>query len=188
MAKTTVCPTCGGTKDPRAAECRSCGMSRKGREQWANAEVRSRMVDSLRAVHGKRRRTFDMISENTNWMIKSDGRAYTYYWEGNKKRYIYRYQWRWMQTNGPIPAGYVIHHRNGDHTDDTLVNLECMDMVEHSVLHAPDNVMNGVAARGITPIAQKTATCERCGATFTIKTRGKANRFCSLTCYHGKGT
>ncbi len=37
---------------------------------------------------------------------------------------------------GAIPAGHVVHHRNGDPGDNRLVNLQAMSVSEHSIHHA----------------------------------------------------
>lgn len=36
---------------------------------------------------------------------------------------------------GPIPKGQVIHHKNGNKTDNCILNLEAMDAETHSSLH-----------------------------------------------------
>ena len=180
----SICPTCGGSKDRRAVECRSCGMARKARTQWSNPQTRARMERSIRAVSRGQRRTFADISETTNWQYKTDGRAYTYYWEDDSKKYIYRYQWRWRCSIGPIPAGHVIHHKNHDQTDDRLENLECILPSQHNHIHLPETLPAMFKGRGIDQITDGQRACQQCGAVFDIRTRVKSNRFCSLECYH----
>lgn len=41
----------------------------------------------------------------------------------------------WEQEHGPIPEGYVVHHRNNDGRDNRLENLELMTHQEHSQHH-----------------------------------------------------
>lgn len=41
----------------------------------------------------------------------------------------------WEKANGPIPAGYHIHHINGKHKDDSLENLMMVTPEEHRRLH-----------------------------------------------------
>jgi len=47
----------------------------------------------------------------------------------------YRYRWIWEQSNGPIPNGYMIHHKNGDRNDDRLENLEMDRISDHVRKH-----------------------------------------------------
>lgn len=38
-------------------------------------------------------------------------------------------------VHGEIPKGYVIHHKNGDKTDNCILNLEALPASEHSSIH-----------------------------------------------------
>lgn len=42
---------------------------------------------------------------------------------------------RWQSHYGLIPDECVIHHVNGDHTDNGLENLACVTQAEHGALH-----------------------------------------------------
>ena len=53
----------------------------------------------------------------------------------------YRYRWIWEQAYGPIPNGFMIHHKNGDRNDDRLENLE-MDKVSDHVRMHENNFLN----------------------------------------------
>jgi hypothetical protein len=48
---------------------------------------------------------------------------------------IDEHRYVWMQANGPIPKGMVIHHKNEDTHDNRLENLEMMTLKEHTSLH-----------------------------------------------------
>ena len=41
----------------------------------------------------------------------------------------------WEQTNGPIPTGQMIHHKNGNKKDDRLENLKLMNYKKHNKIH-----------------------------------------------------
>lgn len=44
----------------------------------------------------------------------------------------------WINHNGAIPEGSVVHHKNGIKDDNRIENLELMTLSEHASLHAPD--------------------------------------------------
>lgn len=41
----------------------------------------------------------------------------------------------WEHHNGPIPAGYDIHHKDGDKANNRIGNLELIDKAEHARLY-----------------------------------------------------
>ena len=47
-----------------------------------------------------------------------------------------KYQHRivWEKENGPIPKGYVIHHKDGDRKNNAIENLELLLKIEHDKL------------------------------------------------------
>ena len=45
------------------------------------------------------------------------------------------YRLLWEQAHGPIPDGHVIHHINGDRSDNRIENLRCMTASEHASFH-----------------------------------------------------
>lgn len=42
----------------------------------------------------------------------------------------------WEDHNGPLPAGYVVHHINGDKQDNRIDNLQAMRRSEHTRMHS----------------------------------------------------
>jgi len=41
----------------------------------------------------------------------------------------------WESFEGPVPEGFVVHHRDGNPLNDNLENLLCMSNAEHTILH-----------------------------------------------------
>lgn len=41
----------------------------------------------------------------------------------------------WKFYRGPIPKGYVVHHKDGDFLNNTIENLECLSEKEHNKHH-----------------------------------------------------
>jgi hypothetical protein len=51
-------------------------------------------------------------------------------------RYVYEHHLVWWRQHGKLPAdGEVIHHINGDHTDNRIENLTVLTHAEHGRLH-----------------------------------------------------
>ena len=50
-------------------------------------------------------------------------------------RYQFEHRLVWEAANGPIPAGVIIHHRNGIKDDNRLENLEAMPRRKHNHRH-----------------------------------------------------
>ena len=44
----------------------------------------------------------------------------------------------WEAYHGPVPSGYVVHHRDGDRQYNEIENLACMPRSEHVKLHNKD--------------------------------------------------
>ncbi len=41
----------------------------------------------------------------------------------------------WVQHNGPIPVGFLVHHRNEIKLDDGIMNLQLVTRGEHKAIH-----------------------------------------------------
>ncbi len=157
---------CGKRKDFRVKKCMSCSFSDKAKRQWK--EKSSTILAGIRRAGKARRRTYDKIDWDSFCFKKTDGRRYTSYWKNESELgYVYRYRWLWEQSNGPIPEGMVIHHINGDMTDDRLENLELMPSDEHGRHHQSKQ-----------PNPDK--TCTNCGKD---RSHTKNRLYCSRACY-----
>ena len=84
---------------------------------------------------------------------------------------IYRFIWTYF--NGEIPEGYEIHHRDLNHENNDISNLQLLPKTEHRRLHKPVNEENE---------AKKNAKhyCAVCGKEF--KNRRGQLVYCSAKC------
>lgn len=55
--------------------------------------------------------------------------------ETGELRREYEHRLVWEEANGPLPSGWIIHHKNGDKTDNRLENLEALDKTGHAKTH-----------------------------------------------------
>lgn len=165
-----ICPTCGGPKKKDTTlECDPC--SRKRRYQEHPEHLASAVEASAAKKRGTGRRFGDITEADFTNSLRS-GRWYTRYTDdGGRTRMIYRYQWRWIKANGPIPAGCQVHHKNTDHTDDDLGNLELLTESDHHKLHAAK-------------VKKERWPCQRCGTLFRkFRSPGRPSKFCSRACF-----
>jgi endogenous inhibitor of DNA gyrase (YacG/DUF329 family) len=56
-----------------------------------------------------------------------------YYLNSTIRERMHRYVWEFY--NGPIPAGFEIHHINGDKSNNDISNLQLMTNADHMSLH-----------------------------------------------------
>lgn len=73
----------------------------------------------------------------------------------------------YVSTNGPIPDGWHVHHRDHDPLNNAVGNLLALTAAEHAVLHGEE-------------LERLEFACEECGEDFTA-TRAWA-RWCSPSC------
>ena len=72
-----------------------------------------------------------MIYDNIKWYMDRG------YWNNNIHGKLHRYIYE--QYNGPIPKGYIVHHKNEDKLDNSPKNLIMMTRGEHTKLHQAGN-------------------------------------------------
>lgn len=99
-----------------------------------------------------------------------------------RERYAYEHTVVWWIFSGKVPAkGYEIHHKNMDHRDNRIDNLQLVTSAEHKKIHSDLRSKE----------AQTVQACGFCGKNFNLgksflNTRLKQNRFgkvfCSKSC------
>ena len=106
----------------------------------------------------------------------------------NKRRgYLHRFIWE--KANGPIPKGFVIHHRDHNVENNDLQNLEIMSASEHMVHHSsgrPTSDGQKAAASHSLRLywnsqSYKLIECKLCGNPFQSRSP-KPRPFCSDVC------
>lgn len=55
----------------------------------------------------------------------------------SRKKHISLHRYVWQKERGEIPEGYDIHHLDGDKTNNTIENLECLPKAEHTKRYSP---------------------------------------------------
>jgi len=61
-----------------------------------------------------------------------------------KNIYVYEHRYVWEKHYGSIPEGLVIHHKDGDRTNNTIINLELMTKQKHDKLTLEHNVKKNI--------------------------------------------
>jgi hypothetical protein len=76
----------------------------------------------------------------------------------------------WESKFGPIPQGYLVHHKDGCPEQDDIGNLQCVTRQEHARIH-----MAAGAAVGRPRMYSESDRCVSCGAKpATIRSRCKS--------------
>ena len=57
--------------------------------------------------------------------------------------YAFEHTLVWMTAYGLVPEGHIIHHRDGNRTNNQLDNLELLTRAEHNRKHAPERDKTG---------------------------------------------
>lgn len=136
---TIRCRKCGEFKDSslfyRAGEgfrstCKDCEAS--GRGQMSKSQY-----DLWVRAHGPVPSDKMLIMGTSGYPILKD-RSWNYIkiTVDGKRVYLHRYVWE--EANGPIPEGYVVHHKDGNIYNNALWNLELMLKEEHDLHHQND--------------------------------------------------
>lgn len=133
-----------------------------------------------------------------------------YFHNARELRWLHRDIWE--HTNGPIPSGHHVHHKDGNPLNNSPDNLECITAAQHIREHADDerraHTTRMLLERAVPKAAEwhrseagrawhrengKRAyanrtplpcTCEVCGGSFASKVEG--TRICSAKCHARK--
>jgi DNA-binding XRE family transcriptional regulator len=76
--------------------------------------------------------------ENPNIYIMNTGtdlRQRCSWRENGKSIQMFYSRWLWEKSNGSIPKGFFLHHKDGNCLNDSIDNLELITNGEHTALH-----------------------------------------------------
>lgn len=114
----------------------------------------------------------------------------------------------WRHHNGEIPEGHLIHHKDGDSTNNDIDNLECLSPKEHAERHPEWGNQTDEHLERIVELAKEWhksekgrewhrkhwheslakafdethKECDQCGGDFIDNSVQDAGRFCSNAC------
>lgn len=97
-------------------------------------------------------------------------------WYSGKRyrgKYCYEHRLVWEKEHGqPVPNGFVIHHKDGNKTNNDISNLELLEAKKHAKMHS---------SKGVTMCS---FVCPVCKKVVKREARACKNRicFCSLKC------
>lgn len=66
---------------------------------------------------------------------KRDGKSRAWVKVADPNKWMLRSQLVWISEHGPIPVGYVVHHKDRNTLNDALDNLELLTVAEHISEH-----------------------------------------------------
>ena len=86
---------------------------------------------------GNKKRIKTLGGHAPNWQggRHVTARGYARIWIGPGSKYIFEHHHVWIEKNGPIPAGYIIHHRDNNKLNNNIENLECMTKTDHDKMN-----------------------------------------------------
>lgn len=117
---------------------------------------------------------------------KKNERGY-YVTKSLPRRKMHRDVWEFYK--GPIPEGYVVHHKDEDKGNNEISNLQCISASLHAKLHSAFKTKNPKAqytkpkyTKLVGAVYDKENTCAICEQKFKICKYTKTQKYCSRTC------
>lgn len=96
---------------------------------------------------------------------QSSGSASRYFQDG-AGRSLHRVMWETVY--GPIPPAHHVHHKDGNHSNNEITNLECIPAFDHLSSHARSR--------------RTLKVCAFCRKEYETTHAGRGGRFCSNPC------
>jgi hypothetical protein len=95
-----------------------------------------------------------------------------YFWRHDKWKEspIALHRQIWIDLKGPIPKGFIVHHRDGNTFNNSIDNFELLSPKNHAVLHMEERRI------------EKIGKCQCCKKKFKYFSIREA-KFCSYKCY-----
>lgn len=91
--------------------------------------------------------------------------------KNGKRVRIFEHVHVWEQANGPLPKGWIVHHKDHDKLNNKLENLEAMSRQQHMAEHGNRRFIDGVEHK----------KCNKCKVERTIdlfyKTKSECKRY-----------
>ena len=150
---TFTCDNCGNTRTLKVKRCYPCtaspGSAASNARRIATMTGAKHSSERRAAISaGQRNRTdvstrFDLAAHykgrhGGKWLDAGTERLQTkgrYMVKCADGKWRYRARLVWEKANGPIPKGQLIHHRNGDATNDDISNLQLVTRSAHLSIH-----------------------------------------------------
>ena len=96
----------------------------------------------------------------------------------------------WEQHYGPIPKGWVVHHKDENRQNNDISNLEAMSRADHNTIHSKGRpvadwqkkITSESNKRRWEKMEYKPTKCIQCGGEFMSRSMGKVGSFCNQHC------
>lgn len=184
----------GGHDQRRSRDCRSQHAARII-HTWYNGapymDERGRIYMLVRSDPASPRH---VLAYGRRWLKRADGYYYRRYRVGprseNHKVTEYLHITMHEREIGPVPEGFIVHHRDEEKSNNVPSNLEAMSRAEHNRIHTVGRINGEHQKEAVRRAAKEqwaAATyieceCVDCGAVFQSRARGKPRITCSLKC------